>query len=178
MGGEQFSVWETGKTAKEAFAGAVSEAQYDHGHAGYTGTIAEKSEFVMIEDDPKDVLKKVEGQLLDLTTVQKLLLGGVEISKEKLDKLVGRATGRTPEDQAKNFDWPIKRREDDKARLLKAIDKGDGKEIAEAVAGTLDSLNDPRISGKWGPAGCIHVKDKFEVAGDDSLYYFFGWASS
>lgn len=32
--------------------------------------------------------------------------------------------------------------------------------------------DDPRISDKWGPAGCIKLPDK-----EDS-YLFFGWASS
>jgi hypothetical protein len=37
-----------GKNAQEAFSAAIEQAQYDHGHSGYTGTIAEKSEFVKI----------------------------------------------------------------------------------------------------------------------------------
>jgi hypothetical protein len=38
-----------GKTPKEAFKVAKEEAQYLYGHGGYTGTIAEKDGFVMIE---------------------------------------------------------------------------------------------------------------------------------
>lgn len=49
MGAEQFNHAAHGKTALAAFQAAVKQAQYDHGHAGYTGTIAEKSEFVLIE---------------------------------------------------------------------------------------------------------------------------------
>lgn len=40
------------KTAQSAFDAAVEEAQYDYGHAGYTGTIAEKSSFVVISNPP------------------------------------------------------------------------------------------------------------------------------
>ena len=49
MGAEQF--WHTaeGKTAKEAFDKAYEQAAYDHGHSGYTGTIAEKDSFVVIQ---------------------------------------------------------------------------------------------------------------------------------
>lgn len=36
------------KTAEEAFRAARAEAQYDYGHAGYTGTIAEKDKFIML----------------------------------------------------------------------------------------------------------------------------------
>lgn len=48
MGACEFSTRARGGTANEAFSAAVSEAQYESGHGGYTGTIAEKSEFVMI----------------------------------------------------------------------------------------------------------------------------------
>lgn len=34
-------------TPKELFKAAVEQAQWDHGHAGYTGTIAEKDSYVM-----------------------------------------------------------------------------------------------------------------------------------
>lgn len=45
MGGTSFETTATGKTAREAFANAVSEAHYWSGHGGYTGTIAEKPGF-------------------------------------------------------------------------------------------------------------------------------------
>jgi hypothetical protein len=37
-----------GVKVEVAFKRAVDRAKYDHGHAGYTGTIAEKSAFVVI----------------------------------------------------------------------------------------------------------------------------------
>lgn len=48
MGGCEFSTKGKGKTARAAFDAAVNQAQYDHGHSGYSGTIAEKHEFTMI----------------------------------------------------------------------------------------------------------------------------------
>jgi hypothetical protein len=48
MGASDFQIKAKGKDAKEAFTNAVLQAEYDHGHAGYTGTIAEKTEFEMI----------------------------------------------------------------------------------------------------------------------------------
>ena len=48
MGGTTFEILREGESAEQAFAIAVAGAQYDHGHAGYTGTIAEKSEFILI----------------------------------------------------------------------------------------------------------------------------------
>jgi len=49
MGAEVFMEYGSGKTPQEAFDDLVSQAQHDMGHGGYTGTIAEKGEFVMIE---------------------------------------------------------------------------------------------------------------------------------
>ena len=48
MGAEIFEHMASGKDANEAFANAVEEALYDYGHAGYTGTIAEKDSFVEV----------------------------------------------------------------------------------------------------------------------------------
>lgn len=48
MGADTFSCTALGKNSNEAFRNAVAQAQHDYGHRGYTGTIAEKSEFVEI----------------------------------------------------------------------------------------------------------------------------------
>jgi len=49
MGANWFETIAYGKTARDAFTKAINEAQYMHGHAGYTGTIAEKDTFVPIK---------------------------------------------------------------------------------------------------------------------------------
>ena len=49
MGAEQFVVTAKGKNAQEAFSAARDKALHDYGHAGYTGTIAEKPEFTKID---------------------------------------------------------------------------------------------------------------------------------
>ena len=49
MGAEVFFTKAKGKTAKEAFNAAVDQAHYDYGHAGYTGSIAEKNSAVEIK---------------------------------------------------------------------------------------------------------------------------------
>jgi hypothetical protein len=40
-----------GKSSGEAFLAAVHEAQWEYGHGGYSGTIAEKRSHVMIYSD-------------------------------------------------------------------------------------------------------------------------------
>jgi hypothetical protein len=58
MGADSFTYKIKGKNAKTAFMNAVAEARYDHGHSGYTGTIAEKNDYVMIPlPEGKDPLK-------------------------------------------------------------------------------------------------------------------------
>lgn len=63
MGAETFVSYARGKTAKAAFKAAVEEAQYELGHGGYTGSIAEKDSFVMIDlpegVDPGDFADKL-----------------------------------------------------------------------------------------------------------------------
>lgn len=53
MGAESFQTHSYGKTTVEAFDTAVNNAQYDYGHAGYTGTIAEKDGFIAYMTVPK-----------------------------------------------------------------------------------------------------------------------------
>lgn len=48
MGATDFYTRAKGATAKEAFQRAREDALHQEGHGGYTGSIAEKTEFVMI----------------------------------------------------------------------------------------------------------------------------------
>lgn len=49
MGAQTFFQNGRGVTAKEAFDDARDRAAWEHGHGGYTGSCAEKYEFVMIK---------------------------------------------------------------------------------------------------------------------------------
>jgi hypothetical protein len=61
MGATDFETTACGKSAAEAFRSAVERAQYDHGHAGYTGTVAEKDDFRVVDGEgaPSDAYKAV-----------------------------------------------------------------------------------------------------------------------
>jgi hypothetical protein len=63
MGGQTFETIAGGKDPKEAFARAREQAAWDHGHSGYTGTIAEKDDFVLIDvpagEDPITFAEKI-----------------------------------------------------------------------------------------------------------------------
>lgn len=49
MGAESFEQVGTGKTIEDAFRQAVEQARWDYGHSGYSGTIAEKGNYTVIE---------------------------------------------------------------------------------------------------------------------------------
>ena len=49
MGAASFIISGKGTTAQEAFDLLVKSAQHERGHGGYTGTIAEKDSFIMLE---------------------------------------------------------------------------------------------------------------------------------
>lgn len=66
MGAETFREWAIGRNEKDAFAEVVADAQYQHGHGGYTGTIAEKHEFVLIgEVTSKEEAMDLAEKLID-----------------------------------------------------------------------------------------------------------------
>ena len=48
MGATTFQTTARGETARHAFSEAVKDARYEYGNRGYTGSIAEKHDFVMI----------------------------------------------------------------------------------------------------------------------------------
>ena len=65
MGADVFFTNASGKTAGEAFAEAVRRARYDHGHAGYTGTLAEKDDFAVIAVPYGEEPMKFADKLID-----------------------------------------------------------------------------------------------------------------
>ena len=68
MGAEAFTELQHGTDAKQAFHEAASDASYESGSGGYTGTIAEKSSFVVISDTPMwlDEAQRLAEKLLDV----------------------------------------------------------------------------------------------------------------
>ena len=48
MGATNFETYAEGTDVAAAFTAAVEQAEFEHGHSGYTGSIAEKDEFLVI----------------------------------------------------------------------------------------------------------------------------------
>jgi len=65
MGACEFMCTASGQSVQKAFNAAVEQAQYDYGHAGYTGTIAEKDCFVSIEVPEGEKPERFANQLLE-----------------------------------------------------------------------------------------------------------------
>lgn len=63
MGASTFYEYGSGPTAKKAFRSAVDESQYENGHGGYSGSLAEKQSFVMCHSEP--VTSEVANQMAD-----------------------------------------------------------------------------------------------------------------
>ena len=59
MGGTTFVTVGWGKDADDAFRNARDMAGYEFGHGGYSGTIAEKSSFRMVETKPRQNIHKL-----------------------------------------------------------------------------------------------------------------------
>lgn len=58
MGASEFTARAKGKNAKEAFNAAIEDARYEDGNGGYTGTIAEKSSFKMVTQNPDESISE------------------------------------------------------------------------------------------------------------------------
>ena len=71
MGADFFEAEVEGiEDAYTAFRQAVEKAQYDHGHAGYTGTIAEKDDFTILYDVPAIAASDPYRYLVDDARIQ------------------------------------------------------------------------------------------------------------
>ena len=65
MGATTFMQKAKGTSPGNAFTNAVTKAQYDHGHGGYTGTIAEKHDFIVIAVPDGEDPRGFAAQLID-----------------------------------------------------------------------------------------------------------------
>ena len=65
MGACDFMTRASGDTPAEAFRKAVADAKHEHGHRGYTGTIAEKHSFRMVTPRPGETPYDCANRLLD-----------------------------------------------------------------------------------------------------------------
>lgn len=193
MGADNFETYAFGKTPGEAFSAAVENAQYEHGHGGYSGTIAEKHDFVHLTL-PKGVTVPAFLKLLD----EAEQFDYVEYHRERLadHARFGKGKRKTYGGKTlKQAQAEVEREEREAARFWAKVAKRPGQERA-----VRDAL--PYYSGdKWGPALCLgpitgkmmrdrmtwavgvrheHVDGewKYRVPRGKKMYLFCGYASS
>lgn len=153
MGAVTFFVRIKGKTARDAFREAVEDARHWSGHGGYTGTIGEKSDYVMItpnlarlQEHFKKELKEARNTLKQLKKQKEAPAWGIEVLERRIKDLASKARRK--------------------------------KHTADEVANALIDMDDRRICDKWGPAGCIDLTPKLTGKRKPKEFLFFGWASS
>jgi hypothetical protein len=146
MGAYSFSATAFGKTPRDAFSAAVERAQHEHGHGGYTGTIAEKHSFVQM-DLPKGVTLAKFLMLLD----EAEQYGYLEWEREQLQEHARRGVGARKKWGGKTLKQAQAQfeREQRKAdRFWNRLSKTPG--LTEAVKKAERLYHD-----KWGPALCF-----------------------
>jgi hypothetical protein len=150
MGGNTFFTTAEGRTADDAFRTAVSQAQWEYGHGGYTGTIAEKASdgFVMIADNGSQVSERIRAE------------------KKRLQAAIRRTTDKFEKNSLR---WRLT-----DLRTIKLKKRMSPREIASA----LMDLRDRRVDDKWGPCGCIDLTPNLTGKRKPKRFLFFGWASS
>ena len=68
MGACEFKNDSAGRSAGEAFAAAVDSALWDHGHGGYSGTIAEKRDFTVVLPEDSETPMECVGRHIEANT--------------------------------------------------------------------------------------------------------------
>lgn len=185
MGACDFETRSRGKTARDAFRVAVEDAQYESGHGGYTGTIAEKSGFVMIDVDAevRKYLPKYQARLKLMTpAAQRALRKRYEQTsgegKWRLQELLVHAHKQWDAEQRQYVDLTFEEAcELARTRVAKQIEclESKGPERADMIACALAEDSDPRWYDKWGPACCIFRR---ELENGEKEFIFCGLASS
>lgn len=165
MGAYEFTAYGFGKTADAAFDQCVQDAQWEHGHGGYTGTIAEKGSFRMLPT-PKTRLPLDDLAYCAINNQEAVSV--FRPFKEGDDpKLV--SGGR----------WDRK-----KGAMVQYI--AERKQLPPKIREWVQRAHRV-VSDKWGPAGCIEItgkaaKEYRERRGlkgkRGKVFLFFGLASS
>lgn len=195
MGASTFYITAKGKNAAEAFASAVSDAQHYHGHGGYTGTIAEKDEFVEIklpkgkevEDYAHELIHKNDARISDKWGPAGCFLIHSEpvVRTEKIPQ-TAKQTKVTNHPQKGTRKWTT-------YYVLyhdgKMIDKDEKKTIAIEKARQYSLKNDAKVNIKIEK----HLEEGSNIVAEiapnrpkpktkrvkeaSNTYLFFGWAS-
>lgn len=166
MGACDFMNVGCGKSAQEVFSQLRDDAAYEHGHGGYTGTIAEKSSFTMLPTpntrlDIRDLTECAISNEDTYTVWRKLKEGEADPGWGSRTKYSNDGTTTTFVPEKKKIPDSLK-------------------PWVERAARAADD--------KWGPAACVEITGKqakeikersgFKGKRGIKVFAFFGLASS
>jgi len=174
MGAADFTTIAVGKTPGLAFNAAIEDALYDYGHAGYTGTIAEKGGdgFVMFAIKPRTNPLDVRSKLWDAQVA-------LSYEQDPTSEYV-----RKPKAAERNaLSWlrervslaPVKREN------RYGSDFGYSSRPRDAAASLIEAAD-----AKWGACACIEITgaraakikaERGRKGTHDKVFLFFGTAS-
>lgn len=150
MGATDFQTYAAGKTPADAFRAARENAQYQSGHGGYTGTIAEKGDFVHVPV-PKGITLAGFVKLMDDAEEHV----GIEYLRETVRYARQHGQGA----RKKYGDKTLKQHEAELARAERRAEqfwtrvRGRGPGVEQALRRALEVGG--WGSDKWGPALCL-----------------------
>jgi hypothetical protein len=179
MGATEFCTVGTGTTAAKAFAALKRDAWLDHGHCGYTGTIAEKETFAMVAVDrvAECYVAKLATMCTTVAAQRKLqkelvdtrpLGGGDWDTYYRLEKQVV-YQARLEDGGRETLAQAVARVNKGYRKLSKALQSMRPTTRAKAVAECMQRFDHPDTQDKWGPACCVQVGAR--------EWMFFGLAS-
>jgi hypothetical protein len=174
MGAAQFCGFARGEKLQDAFRSAAEAARYEHGHGGYTGTIAEKHDCHVVSPAPTP-----EGVARALRHAAACIRRGEPCSAADRDDIRQmQAAGKNPLGE----DWGDGGLEGNAARLERKAAKLDalvGKPfdatVAEVLAYALMEV-DLTYCDKHGPAHAFEVPPGPNAAPGTKTWCIFGWA--
>lgn len=156
MGAQQFEQYGHGTDARDAFAAARESAAWEHGHGGYTGTLAEKPGFVMFTLPPR--WKAVE-------FVEAAWAAEWEHAQRSYPQ---------PKRTALLTDWEKKAR-----RLVKRFDAATTADFRARLFRVMREKWDEAAAVEVSPAEATAYKAAHGLKGSRAkVFYFFGMASS
>jgi hypothetical protein len=182
MGAHYFATAAWGKTPQAAFQAAQERARWEHGHGGYTGTIAEKHDFALFTVPPRMTARKFE-----MLVSEAAESADVEDARDDLRIaeawLRSKPKGQVRVAQRRVREWQarVRQYERDEAKLTRKLG---------AHAYLIRQVAEVAHGDKWGPAAAVEVTSPAERKTlapywqegtrkrGDRLFLFFGMASS
>lgn len=192
MGAETFSEYGWGKTPREAFQAAHEDACHEYGHGGYTGSLAEKSSYVMIDVPPQwkgreedyayHLIEEGDRRIDDKWGPAGCIL--VE-SKDGTEEVVtGVTTSKYKQEGARRWEtvYVIRSRNDaryERVETSQTEAEKVAKDYAKAHNQTMTIDIEKRLVNGTPRIVTVTPKTKpVRVKNANNKYLFFGWASS